>query len=85
MLMELIGMIVVGLIVGLVARAILPVPDPMGIAATIVLGIVGALVGGFIWRAIFGDGDGVEWIGSFIGGVLVLLAYRQVTARSARA
>lgn len=79
-----IGMLIVGLVAGALARLLVPGRDPMGIGATIVLGIVGSLVGGFLWRALFGDSDGVEWIGSIIGAVLVLLLYRSVTGRSRR-
>lgn len=81
MLGFIIGMIVVGLIVGALARLLMPGRDPMGIGATIVLGIVGALIGGGIWRALFGDSDGVEWIGSILGAMLVLYLYRMVTSR----
>ena len=81
MLAFIIGMIVVGLIVGALARLLMPGRDPMGIGATILLGIVGALIGGGIWRALFGDSDGVEWIGSILGAMLVLYLYRMVTAR----
>lgn len=75
-----IGMIIVGLVVGALARLLMPGRDPMGIVATIVLGIVGALIGGGIWRALFGDSDGVEWIGSVLGAMLVLYLYRMVTS-----
>ena len=81
MLGFIIGMIVVGLIVGALARLLMPGRDPMGIGATILLGIVGALIGGGIWRALFGDSDGVEWIGSILGAMLVLYLYRMVTSR----
>jgi uncharacterized membrane protein YeaQ/YmgE (transglycosylase-associated protein family) len=76
-----IGMLIVGLIVGALARLLMPGRDPMGIGATILLGVVGALVGGFLWRAAFGDSDGVEWIGSILGAMLVLWLYRMVVGR----
>lgn len=76
-----IGMIVVGLIVGALARLLMPGRDPMGIGGTIVLGVVGALLGGFLWRAAFGDSDGVEWIGSILGAMLVLWLYRMSVGR----
>src|SRR5688500_7319931 len=72
MITFIIGMLVVGLIVGALARLLMPGRDPMGLGGTIVLGIVGALVGGFLWRALFGDSDGVEWVGSILGAMLVL-------------
>lgn len=76
-----IGMIIVGLVVGALARLLMPGRDPMGIGMTIVLGIVGALLGGGIWRALFGDSEGVEWIGSVLGAMLVLYLYRMATSR----
>ena len=76
-----IGMLIVGLIVGALARLLMPGRDPMGIGGTIVLGVVGALVGGFLWRALFGDSDGVEWIGSILGAMLVLWLYRMAVGR----
>lgn len=76
-----IGMIIVGLVVGALARLLMPGRDPMGIGMTIVLGIVGALIGGGIWRALFGDSEGVEWVGSVLGAMLVLYLYRMATSR----
>ena len=81
MIAFIIGMLIVGLIVGAIARLIMPGRDPMGIAGTIGLGVVGSLVGGFLWRALFGDSDGVEWIGSIVGAVLVLWLYRMAAGR----
>ncbi len=73
--------IVVGLIVGALARLILPGRDPIGIIGTIILGIIGALLGGFLWQAVFGDNKGVSWIGSLIVAVILLAIYRQMTYR----
>ena len=81
MLGFIIGMLIVGLIVGAVARLLMPGRDPMGLGATILLGIAGALVGGFLWRAVFGDSDGVEWVGSIIGAMLLLWVYRAAVGR----
>lgn len=72
--------VVAGLIIGLLARAILPGKQQMGMIATIVLGIVSALIGGFLWAAIFSGNDGVAWIGSIIVAVVVLFAYERVIA-----
>lgn len=81
-----IGLILIGLVAGAVARLLVPGRDPMGIGATIVLGIVGSFLGGFLWNALFvdGDQDGMSpagLIGSIIGAVIVLLVYRAVTSR----
>jgi len=79
-------MIVIGAIAGFLARALVPGRDPMGIVATIVLGIVGSFIGGFLGYVLFGR-DFTEGalqpsgiIGSIVGAVLALLVYR-ATAR----
>jgi uncharacterized membrane protein YeaQ/YmgE (transglycosylase-associated protein family) len=86
--MGFISMIVVGLIAGLIARAIMPGPDPMGWLGTIILGIVGSFVGGFLASALLGRGTGntVEptgIVGSIIGALIVLAIYRMVKRRTA--
>ena len=87
--MWIIGAIIIGLIAGFLARAIVPGPDPMGIGPTLILGLVGSLIGGFLGWLIFGrdasDGalqlSGI--IGSLIGAILALLIWRQMnTGRS---
>ena len=73
--MGIISMIVVGLIAGLIARAIMPGPDPMGWIATIVLGIVGSFVGGFLASMLFGHNataavfEPTGIVGSIIGAL----------------
>jgi uncharacterized membrane protein YeaQ/YmgE (transglycosylase-associated protein family) len=74
-------MIIVGAVIGLLARLLMPGRDPIGFIGTIVIGIVGALVGGYAWRALFGDSEGVEWIGSVIVAMVLLWIYRQVAYR----
>ena len=81
-----IGLIVIGLIAGALARLLVPGRDPMGIGATIVLGIVGSFIGGFLWNALFvkGDQDGFQaagLIGSIIGAVIALLVWRMIEGR----
>ncbi|MBA2275042.1 MAG: GlsB/YeaQ/YmgE family stress response membrane protein [Actinobacteria bacterium] len=71
--------IVVGLIVGALARLLMPGKDPIGIMATIAIGVLGAVAGGYIWRATFGDSGGVEWIGSILVAMALLFVYRQMT------
>lgn len=75
--MEILGFILFGAIVGLLARFLLPGRDPIGFLGTILLGIVGALLGGVIWGALFDKGVG--WIGSILTAMLVLWIYRRVT------
>lgn len=87
MLWFIIVMVIVGLIVGLIARALVPGDDSMGIGATIVLGIIGSFVGGFIVDALFrsdtedrGFGP-AGWLGSIFGAVVVLFIYNAITDR----
>ncbi|CAN5356072.1 GlsB/YeaQ/YmgE family stress response membrane protein [soil metagenome] len=82
--MSIIGFIIVGLLAGFIARAIVPGDDSMGIIATIVLGMVGSLVGGFLGNLIFDQGLDISAagiIGSIIGSVIVLIGYNAATGR----
>ena len=87
MLGFIIGLIIVGLIAGFIARALVPGDDSMSIVATIVLGIIGSFVGGFLADALLRDdsedlGFGPAGIiGSIIGAIVVLLIYNAVTDR----
>ena len=73
---SIIGFIVVGAIVGVLARFLVPGDDPMGIFGTIVLGIIGAVIGGWAAGAIFKDTAGVDWIASVVAAVLLVLVWR---------
>jgi uncharacterized membrane protein YeaQ/YmgE (transglycosylase-associated protein family) len=81
-------LIVIGAIAGFIARAVVPGPDPMGVLGTIVLGIVGSFVGGFLGFVLFNEDfdDGALQasgvIGSIVGAILALLVYRMVASRS---
>lgn len=82
--MNIVWWLLIGLIAGFVARAIVPGRDAMGVLGTIVLGIVGSFVGGFVGSLFYeGDADlqpsGI--IGSIIGAVIALLVYRAATRR----
>jgi uncharacterized membrane protein YeaQ/YmgE (transglycosylase-associated protein family) len=74
--------IVIGLIVGLLARALLPGKDSMSIPATILLGIAGAVIGGIVGNAINKDNEGVQWILSVIMAIALLLLFRAFNGRS---
>jgi uncharacterized membrane protein YeaQ/YmgE (transglycosylase-associated protein family) len=88
MLWFIIALLVIGLIAGFIARALVPGPDPMGIGGTLLLGIVGSFVGGFLGYVIFGHDieDGAVqasgFFGSIVGAVIVLLIYRALNRRS---
>jgi len=79
------GWMLFGLVVGAIAKLVMPGKDPGGIIVTMVLGIAGALIGGFIGRALgwYGPGDGAGFIMSLLGAVLLLWVYRMVVARRA--
>ncbi|WP_261560631.1 MULTISPECIES: GlsB/YeaQ/YmgE family stress response membrane protein [Frankia] len=87
MLWTLITWVVLGLIAGAVARLLVPGPDPMSIPATILLGVVGSFVGGFLGYLLFdkdfGEGalqpSGI--VGSILGAIVVLLVWRTVGGR----
>jgi len=80
-------LIVIGVIAGFVARAVVPGRDDMSVAATIVLGIVGSFIGGFLGYLIThhdaqdGAFQASGIIGSIIGAVIALLVYRAATHR----
>ena len=88
MLGFLLYLVVIGAIAGFIARAVVPGRDPMGVGGTILLGIVGSFIGGFLGWALFGEdfdegalqASGI--IGSIVGAVLALLVYRMVGSRS---
>jgi uncharacterized membrane protein YeaQ/YmgE (transglycosylase-associated protein family) len=83
--MDIILMIIFGLVVGVIAKLLVPGKDPGGIIVTIVLGILGSLLGGFIFNAT-GLGSGERYagfIGSVIGAIILLLLYRMIARRRA--
>ncbi|MFV0283997.1 MAG: GlsB/YeaQ/YmgE family stress response membrane protein [Castellaniella sp.] len=75
--MGIISMIVVGFIIGLIARAIMPGDQKLGLILTTVLGIVGSVVAGYLGGAmgIYQPGQGAGWIGSIVGALIVLFVY----------
>jgi uncharacterized membrane protein YeaQ/YmgE (transglycosylase-associated protein family) len=84
--MGIIGWIILGLLAGAIAKAILPGDDPGGIIVTTIIGIVGAIVGGLIASALnIGDLDEFfdigTWIIAILGSLLLLVVYRAVVGR----
>ena len=76
--MWILGWILFGLIVGVVAKFLMPGRDPGGFIVTILLGIAGALVAGFLGRALgwYGEGDAAGFLMSIVGAILLLAVYR---------
>jgi len=82
--MGIIGFVIVGLIAGFIARALVPGPDPMGWLGTMILGIVGSFVGGTLAALIFGgtlELSATGIIGSIVGAIIVLLIWRAMGGR----
>lgn len=84
MITSLIGWIVFGLVVGGLARLLMPGRDPLGCLGTIVLGVAGSLIGGFLASLLVDRADGFQpasFLGSLIGAVLLLFLARQFRSR----
>lgn len=87
MLGTIVGLLIIGIVAGYVARLLVPGRDSMGVGATIVLGIVGSFLGGFLGYVLFhrdsseGFVQPSSWIGSVIGAVVALLVYNAVSGR----
>src|SRR3989442_15734764 len=88
--MHIIGFIIFGLVIGLLARAIYPGRQAMGWLSTAILGMIGSLVGGLIGHALFGSNTQADgswgftpggWISSIIGAIIVLWAYMVLAGR----
>ena len=86
--MGIIAFIILGLLAGVIAKAILPGDDPGGIIVTTLIGIAGAIIGGFLAAALFGAHpldeffDISTWLTAIIGAIVLLLIYRLVVGRS---
>jgi uncharacterized membrane protein YeaQ/YmgE (transglycosylase-associated protein family) len=83
--MDILLWIIFGLVVGAIAKLLMPGRDPGGFILTIVIGIVGALLGGWVGRAIglYREGEPVGFIMAVVGAILLLVLYRLFTRRSA--
>jgi uncharacterized membrane protein YeaQ/YmgE (transglycosylase-associated protein family) len=85
--MGIIAFIILGLIAGAIAKALLPGDDPGGVIITGLIGIVGAILGGFLAAALFGADpmdeffDISSWLTAIVGAIILLLIYRMVTGR----
>jgi uncharacterized membrane protein YeaQ/YmgE (transglycosylase-associated protein family) len=81
--MAILSWIVFGLVIGIIAKLLMPGKDPGGFIVTMLLGIAGALVGGFIGRAMgfYGPGQSAGWLMSILGAVILLALYRMMVRR----
>ena len=85
--MGIIAFIILGLLAGIIANAILPGEDPGGLIVTAIIGIVGALLGGFLAAALFGAHpldeffDISTWLTAIVGAIILLVVYRMVVNR----
>lgn len=87
MLLTILGWLVFGLVVGFIARALVPGKDDIGILRTIALGVVGSVLGGLVFGLLTVGIRGFQpagWIGSIIGAVIALVVYNRVTGRKRR-
>jgi uncharacterized membrane protein YeaQ/YmgE (transglycosylase-associated protein family) len=84
--MEILGTIVIGLIVGALAKLVMPGKDPGGIIITILLGVAGAFIAGMLGQSLgwYEAGEAPGWIASVIGAILLLAVYRAVLGRRGR-
>ena len=88
MIMTILGWIVFGVIVGFIARFLMPGPQPMGFILTAALGIAGSFVGGWLGTLLFGNGgqpdlsQAAGWIGSIVGALILLFGYGMINRRN---
>ncbi|HEV8572214.1 MAG TPA: GlsB/YeaQ/YmgE family stress response membrane protein [Actinomycetota bacterium] len=66
----------IGLVVGLVARLLVPGRDPMGFFGTLVIGVIGAVIGGWLAGAVFPETKGVDWLASILVAIVLVLLVR---------
>jgi len=82
--MNILGWILFGLVVGAIAKFLMPGRDPGGWIVTILLGIAGSFVGGFLATTLMGrDQQSAGWIGSILGAIALLFIYRLIVGRRA--
>ncbi len=84
--MEILWMLIIGLVVGVIAKLLMPGRDPGGFIITMLIGVAGALVAGLLGRAVgwYHSGEPAGFIASIIGAMLLLFIYRMIVRRPAR-
>lgn len=88
--MGIIAWVIIGLLAGAIAKALMPGKDPGGCIITILIGVAGGLLGGWLGKVIFGV-DSVDgffnlstWIAAIVGSLIILLLYRVISGRGSR-
>jgi uncharacterized membrane protein YeaQ/YmgE (transglycosylase-associated protein family) len=78
--MGILSWILFGLVIGIIAKLLMPGRDPGGFIVTILLGIAGALLGGFLGRTMgfYGPSEGAGWLMSILGAIVLLALYRML-------
>src|SRR4051812_10680104 len=84
--MSILGWILFGFVVGLIARAVMPGKDPLGLIGTTILGIIGAVAAGWLGQAmgLYGPDEGAGFIAATFGAVVVLAIYNMIATRRRR-
>ncbi len=83
--MHILWMLIIGLVIGALAKAIMPGKDPGGILVTMLIGVAGSLIAGFLGRSLgwYSHGESAGIIASIIGSLILLAGYRMVIGRRA--
>ena len=83
--MDIVYMLIIGLIAGAIAKFLTPGRDPGGCLITMALGVVGAMVAGFLGRQLgwYAEGEPVGFLASVVGAIIILLIYRVFTKKKA--
>ena len=81
--MQILWMLIIGLVIGAIAKLVMPGRDPGGIAITMLLGVAGSLIAGFLGRSFgwYGTNQSAGFIASVIGAIVLLAGYRMVLGR----
>jgi uncharacterized membrane protein YeaQ/YmgE (transglycosylase-associated protein family) len=81
--MHILWMLIIGLVVGALAKLVMPGKDPGGVIITMVIGVAGAFIAGFLGRSLgwYNEGEGAGFIASILGAVILLAGYRLIAGR----
>lgn len=81
--MHILWMLIIGLVIGALAKLVMPGKDPGGVLITMVIGVAGALIAGFLGRSLgwYHEGESAGFIASILGAVILLAGYRLVAGR----